>query len=100
MGIIGIYTVGYSDSIYRYIFAKTQSELIQKLHDKIEMYRDAELSEECSMTLGEWLDKWLYEYVALTIRPHTLNGYELIVRNQIKPNYGGKQPKKSPTLAN
>lgn len=39
-----------------YVLAKTQSELTQKLHDKIEMYRDADLSEDCNMTLGEWLD--------------------------------------------
>ncbi len=78
------------EPIYRYIFAKTQSELIQKLHDKIERYRDADLSEDCNITLGEWLDKWLYEYAALTIRPNTLNGYELIVRNQIKPHIGNR----------
>ena len=29
--------------IYRYVLAKTQAELTQKLHDKIEMYRDADL---------------------------------------------------------
>ncbi|MCM1062799.1 MAG: site-specific integrase [Eubacterium sp.] len=79
------------EPIYKYVLAKTQTELIQKLHDKIEMYRDAELSEDCNMMLGEWLDKWLYEYVAITIRPSTLNGYEMMVKNQIKP-YLGERP--------
>lgn len=78
------------DPIYRYVLAKTQAELIQKLHDKIEMYRDADLSEDCNMTLGEWLDKWLYGYVSLTIRPSTLSGYEMIVKNQIKPYLGDR----------
>ncbi len=77
--------------IYRYVLAKTQAELVQKLHDKIEMYRDADLSEDCNMTLGEWLDKWLHEYASLTIRPNTLSGYEMIVKNQIKP-YLGERP--------
>lgn len=79
------------EPIYRYVFAKTQTQLIQKLHDKIEMYRDADLSEDCNMTLGEWLDKWLYEYVSLTIRPSTFCGYEMIIKNQIKP-YLGERP--------
>ena len=79
------------DPIYRYVLAKTQSELVQKLHNKIEMYRDADLSEDCNMTLGEWLDKWFKEYIILTIRPSTLYGYEMIVKNQIKP-YLGERP--------
>ncbi len=57
----GRIVVGHKSSgepIYRYVLAKTQSELIQKLHDKIEMYRDADLSEDCNMTLGEWLRYW------------------------------------------
>ena len=78
------------EPIYKYVLAKTQSELVQKLHDKIEMYRDADLSEDCNMTLSEWLDKWLYEYVAITIRPSTLYGYEMMVKNQIKPHLGNR----------
>jgi len=40
--------------IYRYVYAKTQKELIDKLHAKIDAYRDAELNENSNMTLGEW----------------------------------------------
>ena len=76
------------EPIYKYVLAKTQAELIQKLHDKIEMYRDADLSEDCNMTLGDWLDKWIEEYVILTLRPNTVYGYERIVKNQIKPHLG------------
>ncbi|MBD5116878.1 MAG: site-specific integrase [Ruminococcaceae bacterium] len=78
------------EPIYKYVLAKTQTELVQKLHDKIEMYRDANLSEDCNMLLSEWLDRWLYEYVAITIRPSTLNGYEMMVKNQIKPYLGNR----------
>ena len=84
------------EPIYKYVLAKTQSELIQKLHDKIEMYRDADLSEDCNMTLGDWLDKWLKEYVSLALRPNTVYGYERIVKNQIKP-YLGERPLSSLT---
>lgn len=34
--VVGHKNIG--EPIYRYVLAKTQAELIQKLHDKIEMY--------------------------------------------------------------
>lgn len=79
------------EPIYRYVLAKTQAELTQKLHDKIEMYRDADLSEDCNMTLGEWLDKWINEFMIFTIREGTLSAYKSLIEHQIKP-YLGKRP--------
>ncbi len=84
----GRIVVGHKSSgepIYRYVLAKTQSELIQKLHDKIEMYRGADLSEDCNMTLEDWLDKWLNEFMILTVRENTLIAYRTPIENQIKP---------------
>ena len=40
------------DPIHRYVLARTQKGLIVKLHDCIEMYRDADLTEDSNMTLG------------------------------------------------
>ena len=79
------------EPIYRYVLAKTQSELTQKLHDKIEMYRDADLSEDCNMTLGEWLDKWINEFIIFSVRPSTITSYQALIENQIKP-YLEKRP--------
>lgn len=76
------------EPIYRYVLAKTQSELTQKLHDKIEMYRDADLSEDCNMTLGEWLDKWINEFIIFSVRPSTITSYQALIENQIKPYLG------------
>ncbi len=76
------------EPIYRYVLAKTQAELTQKLHDKIEMYRDADLSEDCSMTLGEWLDKWINEFMIFSVRPSTITSYQALIENQIKPYLG------------
>ena len=76
--------------IYRYVLAKTQAELTQKLHDKIEMYRDANLSEDCNMTLGEWLDKWISEFMIFTVREGTLSVYKSLIENQIKPYIGNR----------
>ena len=78
------------EPIYRYVLAKTQSELTQKLHDKIEMYRDANLSEDCNMTLGEWLDKWINEFMVFTIREGTLAAYKSLIEHQINPYLGNR----------
>ena len=76
--------------IYRYVLAKTQKELTEKLHMFIETYRDSDLTEESSMTLGEWLDRWINNYMSLTIRESTLDGYKALIKNQIKPYIGDK----------
>lgn len=78
------------DPIFRYVFGKTQSELAKKLHDKIEMYRDADLNEDCNMTLGEWLDKWINEFMVFTVRSSTLSGYKTAIRCHIKPCLGNR----------
>lgn len=79
------------DPIFRYVYAKTQKELIDKLHHKIDEFRDAELTENSNMMLGEWLDKWIDEYMTGTIRESTLDGYKTYVEKYIKPALGNKQ---------
>ena len=78
------------DPIHRYVLAKTQRELTEKLHDCIEMYRDADLTEDSNMTLGEWLDRWINEYMIFTIRESTLDSYKAMIKNQIKPYLGDR----------
>ena len=68
------------DPIHRYVLARTQKELIVKLHDCIEMYRDADLTEDSNMTLGEWLDRWINEYMIFTIRESTLDSYKAMIK--------------------
>ena len=74
--------------IFRSVFAKTQKEVMRKLHSQIEAYRDVELTEASNMTLGEWLDKWLSDYMTLTVRESTLEGYKTITNHYIKPHLG------------
>lgn len=76
--------------IYKSVLAKTQKELIPKLHRMIEIYHDIELNENYSITLGQWLDKWLNEYMSLTLRESTLTGYKSNINNYIKPILGNK----------
>ena len=90
----GRITVGHKadgKSIYKNVLAKTQSELMLKLNALKETYAGVELSENSRMTLGEWLDKWLTEYVTFTVRESTLESYRDLAKNQIKRFIGDKQ---------
>ena len=77
--------------IFKSVFGKTQKETLGKLHQVIELYRDVDLTEDSRMTLGEWLDKWLDEYMLFTVRESTLEGYRIMVKNYVKPYLGNKQ---------
>ena len=68
------------DSIFRYLSAGTQKELMKQLHRSIEEYRGVDLSEDSKMPLGQWLDRWLEEYIAPTVRETTLLGYRMCPR--------------------
>lgn len=78
------------EPIFRYVLAKTQQELPDKLHRDMEMFQDTELTEDSCMTLGEWLDRWMEDYAAGTLRPNTLRSYEQYIRCYIKPYLGDK----------
>ena len=77
--------------IFRSVFAHTQKEVMRKLHNQIETYRDVELTEESNMTLGEWMDKWLDNCMALTIRESTMDSYKTMTKHYIKPYLGGEK---------
>lgn len=79
------------ESIFRYVSAGSQKELTEKLRRSIEDYRAVELTEDSRMTLSEWLDRWLDEYAAPTVRPSTLAGYRQYIDGYIKPRLGEKQ---------
>ena len=78
------------EPIFRYVSAKTQKDLLKKLHQNIEEYRDVDLCEDSKMSLGEWLDRWREEYAAPSVRPFTLEGYKGYIERNIKPHLGDK----------
>ena len=78
------------EPIFRYVLARTQKELLAKLHRDMDLYQDAQLTEDSRMTLGEYLDRWMEEYGAVTLRPNTLRSYEQYIRCYVKPYLGGK----------
>ena len=44
--------------------------------------------EDGRMTLCQWLDRWMEDYAADTLRPNTLRSYEQYIRCYIKPTWG------------
>ena len=75
--------------IYKSVFAKTQKALIPKLEQLKRDYADAELTEDCRMPLGDWLDLWLSEY-SPNLRPSTIQNYTHHIE-RIKSYLGQKQ---------
>ena len=80
--------------IFHYLSARTQKELLEKLHRCMEEYDGAELTEDCRMTLGEWLEVWLAECAKPSVRPSTFEGYRAYVRDKIVPYLGDKEIRK------
>ena len=75
------------DPIFRYIYADTQKELTAKLRQNITAYQGVDLTEECRMTLSEWLDRWLEQMTAV-LRPSTLDHYRSDMAHHVKPYLG------------
>ena len=78
------------DPIFRYIYADTQKELTAKLRQNITAYQGVDLTEECGMTLSEWLDRWL-EQMASVLRLSTLEHYHSDMEHHVKPYLGQKK---------
>lgn len=84
-------TIGYKNdgsSMFKYAYGKTQREALQKLHRLLEEYKGIKLTEESNITVSEWLDRWLNEYMIFAVRESTWAGYESMTRIHIKPHIG------------
>lgn len=75
--------------IYKSVFAKTQKELMPKLHTLIDEYRGVEVT-DCDMTLMEWAERWLIEYAEPTLRASTVERYRSYLKHHILPTLGAK----------
>ena len=96
----GFITIGHKENgkpIYKSVFAKTQKELIPKLRKLINDYQGVNLTEESEITVREWLDKWLTEYVEFKLRPSTVISYRRLCN--VISEYIGDKPIKLLTTA-
>ena len=90
----GRIVVGHKENgnpIYRSVFAEKQSDLMPRLNELKMQYAGVELTEESSITLGEWLGRWLEEYKKPILRPSTYSGYSKDIENHIRPYLGAKK---------
>ena len=77
--------------IYRSVFAEKQSDLMPRLNELKMQYAGVELTEESSITLGEWLGRWMEEYKKPILRQSTYSGYGKDIENHILPYLGAKK---------
>lgn len=77
--------------IYKYVSGRTQKEAYEKLRELIIEYRNVELTEDSQITVEEWLQKWMDEYMLFSIREQTWKTYESVIRLHIIPNLGNRK---------
>ena len=78
-------------AIYRSVFAEKQSELMPKLNELKAQYAGIRLTEDGSISLGEWMARWMEEYKKPILRPSTYSGYSKDIENHILPYLGAKK---------
>ena len=77
--------------IFHHISGKTQKEARMKLHQALDDYRGVELTEDSRISLEEWLERWMNDYMSVSIRESTLKGYQAYIKNYIVPHLGDKR---------
>jgi len=78
---------GTGKQIRRSVYADTQSEVRQKLREVTKEIDDNLYIEPKKMTVGEWLDIWVKDYLG-DLKSTTRRAYSDHVKHQIKPNLG------------
>src|SRR5215216_6729982 len=73
---------------YRYIYGKTRAAVAEKLTKAMANRDRGFLFDAGSLTVGEYLDRWLSDSVRGTVRASTFERHEGIIRTHIKPALG------------
>jgi integrase len=69
-------------------YGKTRQEVAEKMNKALhEMSIGARLDVN-KVTLSEWLDRWLIDYMKPSLRPNTYQSYEMDLRLHVKPYVG------------
>ena len=77
-----------SDGKRKSIYANTQAAVLEKLHAAQRAIADDIPVSPKKITLAAYLDQWLEESVAPSVRPYTLQSYRQNVRLHIAPELG------------
>ena len=71
-----------------YFYGKTRKEVDYKLTKAKHDNSRGTFVARHKVTVGEWLDTWLWEYKKPGLRPITFDSYEMIIRRHLKPELG------------
>ena len=69
-------------------YAKTRKEAAEKLSKALRDKEQGTFVAPHKLTVGAWLDTWLWEYKKPKLRPITFDSYEMLVRRHLKPALG------------
>ena len=72
------------------VSGKTQREVAQRLRQLAVDVDNGTYHEPCKMTVGEWLDIWLSQYLS-EVKTSTKDMYDSIVRTHLKPAFDHKR---------
>lgn len=78
---------GTGKQIQRSIYGDTQQEVRKKLAQTVAAVDNGEYQEPSKLTVGQWLDIWLENYLG-GVKLSTTNKYRAQVKNYIKPALG------------
>lgn len=78
---------GTGKQMQRSVYGSTQQEVRKKLSQLTAAIDNGTYKEPCRMSVGEWLDIWVREYLG-NIKPSTTTLYENQIRLYIKPALG------------
>ena len=86
------YSCGYDPKtgkpIRKSVYGLTQKEVREKLTSIAKSIDDNTYIAPKTITVGDWLELWLKEYVQVSVKPLTFKSYEVVVRVHIKPAIG------------
>jgi integrase len=71
-----------------WFYGKTRQEAAEQLAKALRDNQRGAFVAPHKLTLGEWLDTWLWEYKRPRIRPITFDSYEMLLRKHLKPTMG------------
>ncbi len=71
-----------------YFYGKTRREVQEKLSEALGRVKAGKYVAPSRMTVGEWMDTWLNDYMKPSLRPTTWGSYEMQIRQHIKPALG------------
>lgn len=70
------------------VYGKSKKEVLEKITSLQYQKQTTGFLEVEKITLGQWMDRWLMDYMKGKLRPKTWESYESIIRNHIKPTLG------------